>query len=102
MSRKYQVLPATAPVPAPDDYLEQLVRSGAQKMLQDAVEQEVDEFLGRLRYERKGVFRGYRNGHHKPRSIGVGMGAVEVHMPRVSDVPAEVSPEGFRSEIVGR
>lgn len=102
MSRKYQVLPATAPVPAPDDYLEQLVRSGAQKMLQDAVEQEVDEFLGRLRYERKGVFRGYRHGRHKPRSIGVGMGAVEVRMPRVSDVPAEVSPEGFRSEIVGR
>jgi hypothetical protein len=44
-------------------------------MLQDAVVQDVDEFLGRLRYERKGVFRGYRNGRHKPRSIGVGMGA---------------------------
>jgi hypothetical protein len=27
--------------------------------------------------------RGYRNGHHKPRSIGVGMGAVEVRMPRL-------------------
>jgi hypothetical protein len=28
------------------------------------------------------------------------MGAVEVRLPRVSDVPPEVSPDGFDSEIV--
>ena len=30
------------------------------------------------------------------------MGAVEISRPRVSDVPPEVSPEGFHSEIVSR
>ena len=42
MSTRYQVLPPTAPVPAPDDVLEQLVRAGARKMLQDALEAEVE------------------------------------------------------------
>ncbi len=100
MSRKYQVLPPTAPVPAPDDTLELLVRQGARQMLQRALEAEVAEFLGRDRYERSGEFRGYRNGSLPKRTIGVGVGAVEVRVPRVSDVPVEVAAEGFRSEIV--
>ena len=52
MSKPYQVLPPTAPVPAPDDVLERLVREGARKMLQDALEAELDEFLARRRYQR--------------------------------------------------
>jgi len=100
VTRKYQVLPPTAPVPAPDDLLEQLVRRGARQMLQRALEAEVTEFLGRDRHERSEEFRGYRNGYLPERTIGVGVGAVEVRVPRVSEVPAEVSPEGFRSEIV--
>lgn len=102
MTTKYQVLPPTAPVPAPDDMLETLARQGAQRMLAGALEDEVEAFLGRGRYERGGEFRGYRNGTHKARTVGVGMGAVEVKVPRVSDVPEAVSPEGFRSEIVER
>lgn len=102
MPRRYQVLPPTAPVPAPDDFLETLVRSGAQKMLQAAVEREVDDFLGRGRHERSTEFRGHRNGHHRARQIGVGMGAVEVRMPRVSDVPSEISRNGYSSDIVHR
>ena len=102
MSTRYQVLPPTAPVPAPDDVLEQLVRQGARKMLQDALEAEVDDFLGRRRYQRTEDKRGNRNGHLPERTIGVGMGAVEVRLPRVSDVPPEVSPDGFHSEIVSR
>lgn len=100
VARQYQVLPPSAPVPAPDDMLETLVRRGAQAMLQAALEEEVEEFLGRRRYERGGEHRGYRNGHQPKRTIGVGMGAVEVKLPRVSDVPEEVSPDGFHSEIV--
>lgn len=102
MNQPYQVLPPTAPVPAPDDVLEQLVKAGARKMLQDALEAEVDEFLGRRRYQRTEQKRGYRNGHQPARTIGVGMGAVEVRLPRVSEVPPEVSPTGFESEIVAR
>jgi transposase-like protein len=97
---RYQVLPPTAPVPAPDDAIEQLVRQGAQRLLQQALSAEIDEFLGRLRHQRAEEFRGYRNGHLPARTIGTGMGAVEVRQPRVSDVPAGAEP--FRSEIVGR
>lgn len=100
MSARYQVLPPTAPVPAPEDVIEQLVRQGAQRLLEAALTAEVDEFLGRARYQRVGQLRGYRNGHLPARSIGVGMGAVEIRQPRVSDVPEGAEP--FRSEIVGR
>src|SRR3954447_7593821 len=82
-----------------------VVREGARKMLQTALELEVDDFLGRRRYQRTGGggdHRGYRNGHQPERTIGVGMGAVEVSLPRVSDVPPEVSSDGFHSEIVHR
>jgi len=102
VSKPYQVLPPTAPVPAPNDVLEAVVREGARKMLQAVLEEEVDEFLGRRRYQRTDVQRGYRNGHLPKRTIGVGMGAVEVRLPRVSDVPEEVSPHGFHSQIVSR
>jgi putative transposase len=52
--------------------LERLVREGARKLLQDALEAEVDEFLGRRRYQRTRENRGYRDGHLPERSIGVG------------------------------
>jgi putative transposase len=100
VSARYQVLPPTAPVPAPDDLIEQLVRDGAQRMLHAALSAEVDEFLGRARYQRGAGFRGYRNGHLPARTVGVGMGAVEIRQPRVRDLPDGVEP--FRSEVVGR
>ena len=102
VTKHYQVLPPTAPVPAPDDVLERVAREGARKMLQATLEAEVDEFLGRRRYQRTQEHRGYRNGYLPERTIGVGMGAVEVSLPRVSDVPPEVSSDGFHSEIVNR
>jgi hypothetical protein len=52
VSEPYQVLSPTPPVPAPDDVLEMIVREGARKMLQSALEKEVDDFLGRHRYQR--------------------------------------------------
>jgi putative transposase len=100
LSTRYQVLPPTAPVPAPDDVIEQLVREGAQRIMQVALSAEIDEFLGRLRYEHSDDFRGYRNGHLPARTIGTGMGAVSIRQPRVSDVPSHVEP--FKSEIVGK
>jgi putative transposase len=100
MSRRYQVLAPTAPVPAPDDPLEQLAQEGVQRMLQAALRAEVDDFLGRVRYQRGGEFRGYRNGYLPEWSVGVGMGAVTVRQPRVSDVPVGV--ERFQSELLGK
>ncbi len=82
--------------------LETVARAGAQQLLQAALEAEVEELLGRSRYQRSEEFRGYRNGHLPERSIGVGMGAVAVRVPRVRDLPPGVAPEGFQSELVHR
>lgn len=82
--------------------LEVIAREGAQRMLAEALELEVDEFLQRARYVRGQAFRGYRNGHAPERTVGIGMGQVQVRMPRVSDVPAGVAANGFESRIVGR
>jgi transposase-like protein len=46
------------------------------------LEEEVNAFLGRDRYERGKEFRGYRNGYHSKREVTVGLGPVEVRVPR--------------------
>jgi transposase-like protein len=66
--------------------LDALAREGAQRMLMDALAQEIEEFLGRARYERHAdQRRGYRNGVGKPRKVAVGCGTLEVRAPRVRD-----------------
>jgi len=71
-------------------------------MLAAALEAEVTTFLGRGRHERGGPFRGYRNGYHEARELTVGVGVVDVRVPRIANVPAEVAPAGYRSQIVQR
>ena len=75
--------------------LETCVQEGARRMLAAALDEEVSMFLGRHRYERGKAFRGYRNGYHPARELTVGLGPVEVRVPRVANVPAEVATEGF-------
>lgn len=75
--QRYQVLDPTAPVPVPDDRLEQLVRRGVQRLLQAALAEAIADDLGRGRAERRRAFRG-----------------------RVSDVPAGQAP--FQSAVVSR
>jgi putative transposase len=64
--------------------LDALTREGAQRMLVNALEQEIEDFLGRTRYDHgPRRRRGYRNGVGKPRKIAVGCGTLEVRPPRV-------------------
>ncbi len=84
------------------DALEACVQEGARKILVAALEEEVIDFLERLRYQRSSQFRGYRNGHLPPREITVGLGPVEVRVPMVAKVPPAVAPQGFHSQIVKR
>jgi hypothetical protein len=84
------------------DVLESYVREGARRMLVAVLEEEVNAFLGRHRYERGKAFRGYRNGYHPAREVTVGLGPVEVRVPRAAQVPADVGPQGFQSQIVRR
>ena len=71
-------------------------------MLAATLEEEIIAFLGRRRYERGKAFRGYRNGYHPPRELTVGLAPVEVRVPRVAQVPTDVAPQGFQSQIVRR
>jgi len=77
--------------------LDGLAREGAQRMLIEAVEQEVAEFLGRARYARRAGRRGYRNGVGKLRKIAVGCGTLEVRPPRVRDTAT-----AFQSQLLPR
>jgi len=87
-----------APQPSPNvgavipDTLEAVAREGARRMLERALELEVDVFLGRGRYAPGGADTGYRNGHGRSREIGIGTWSVEVRPPRVSDLPAGAEP----------
>ena len=67
-------------------------------MLVAALEEEVNAFLMRPRYERGKAFRGYRNGYHPSREITVGLVPVEVQVLRVAKVPLDVAPQGFQSQ----
>jgi putative transposase len=84
------------------DELDRLVREGARRMIATMLEAEVADFLQRARYHRSETTRGYRNGYAPERTIGVGVGAIPIRQPRVSDVPEEIAPDGFHSLIVPR
>jgi transposase-like protein len=74
------------------DPLEALARQGAQKMLAAALEEEVEAYLGRSRYERSDEFRGHRNGYGKERRVTLGCGTIPVRVPRVRDLPEQQEP----------
>jgi transposase-like protein len=67
--------------------LEDLLRKGAQRMLQQAIEAEVSEYLARHALERD--MNGHRlvvgNGKGYKRFLQTGIGDIEIRPPRVSD-----------------
>ncbi len=93
--------PAEPPATIVNTTLEELAREGARRMLERALAVEVDEFLGRPRYERRLLAaHGYRNGYGKPRRVAIGTWPIEVRPPRISDLPAEAEP--FHSALLPR
>ena len=80
------------------DTLEDWARSSIQSLLQDVLEEEVTQLLGRTRYERRsGVDdnSGSRNGHGKPRRVSLMSGTIAVKRPRVRGLE-----ERFESRIL--
>jgi len=67
--------------------LDELVRAGAQKMLQKAIEDEVQQFLWEQaeRVDGQGRRLVVGNGHLPPREVLTGAGPLEVRQPRVRD-----------------
>ena len=86
-----------AGVDAELDPVERIGRLGARLILQQALEDEVTEFLGRARYERAIDPVTHRNGY-EPRRVVTTAGAVELERPRVRNA----HELGFESRILGR
>ena len=70
---------------------------GARLILQQALEEELTEFLGRERYERRGEPIAYRNGYAAV-TVKTTAGPLKLERPRVRNAAAL----GFCSEIVGK
>jgi transposase-like protein len=66
--------------------LEEFARNRIQGWIQDLLEEEVVELLGRRKSERRAAVEareGYRNGQGKPRRLSMMTGTVELRRPRV-------------------
>ncbi len=81
------------------EVLEELLREGARRMLQQAIEQEVEAYLEKHEYvtDEQGHRRVVRNGHLPERTLVTGVGPVKIRQPRVRD---QRQGERFTSEIL--
>jgi transposase-like protein len=78
--------------------LEDFARHGVQQLLQQVLEEEVHQLLGRQRSERRSPVDpqpGYRNGYGKPRRLALSNGTIVVRRPRVRGLQ-----ERFASRIL--
>ena len=80
-----------------DDPIEAIGRLGARLILQQALEEELSEFLGRERYERRGEPISHRNGYERV-TVRTTAGPLELERPRVRNA----SLLGFASQVVGK
>ena len=91
-----------APVPQSQDVMTEILRAGAQKMLSQMIQQEVEDWLSQradLRDE-QGRRQVVRNGFLPKREITTGVGQVEVNQPRVRDRRPRDQAEPFTSKIL--
>ena len=98
--------PTTDPIPFPSptcqDVLTAVLRDGAQRMLSQAIEAEVADWIASHRHltDAQGHRQVVRNGHLPGRTIVTGVGPVQVTQPRVHDRrPAHERPR-FSSKIL--
>src|SRR5229473_4101184 len=90
--------------------LEAYAREGIRRLLQQLLEEEMEDVLGRRRYARRdGVDAppGYRNGFGKPRRLSLMSGTITVRRPRVRGLDARFESRLLpafkrRTEEVGR
>ena len=87
----------------PSSPLDQLIRQGAQQMLQAAIDAEVQTFLAQHsgRVDGQGRRQVVGNGYLPPRQVQTGAGALQVEQPRVRDKsPAQDDRVTFSSSIL--
>ena len=81
--------------------LDEIARRGAQRMIEAALEVEVEQYVSRLREHRddRGHAQVVRNGRAQERAVTVGAGTMKVRAPRVNDKRVV---EGERQRFVSR
>lgn len=84
---KNTVVRLKTPGSEPKDPLTKLLRDGARKLIQEAVQAEFDDFLAQFTDERleDGRRAVVRNGFLPKREVQTGVGAVEVQVPKARD-----------------
>jgi len=92
--KKIEALPVV--LEAGSSYVDELIRARVQKELQEALEAERDEIVGRAWYKHhaEGLDKHYRNGYADPRLLTCGCGTVQVQVPRLR--------QRYESKIVGK
>lgn len=93
---------AIVPAPGSRDVMTEILRAGAQKMLAQMIQQEVEDWLverAHLRDE-QGRRQVVRNGYLPEREITTGVGLVKVQQPRVRDRRPADQAEPFSSKIL--
>ena len=83
--------------------LDEIVRKGAKKMLEQALEMEVDSFLGRNQHilDDEGRRLVVRNGYARERKIITGAGQLEIQTPRVDDrILGVLKEDRFQSNLI--
>jgi putative transposase len=91
-----------APVPQSRDVMTEILRAGAQKMLAQMIQQEVDDWLAERAnlQDEQGRRQVVRNGFLPKREIVTGVGPIEVQQPRVRDRRPADEAEPFTSKIL--
>jgi len=87
--------------------LDEIVREGAQRMLQAALEAEIEEFVVRHAgvTDDRGRRQVVRNGYLPEREVATGAGPLSVRQPRARDLRGETAPDErirFTSSILPR
>jgi transposase-like protein len=90
------------PAPQSRDVMTEILRAGAQKMLSQMIQQEVDDWLAEHEHLRdeEGRRQVVRNGFLPKRHITTGVGPIEVQQPRVRDRRPADQAEAFSSKIL--
>ena len=96
---EYTTNPLEGTAPELRQTLDELVRDGARRMLEAALQLEVDEYVARSRAERDehGHAQVVRNGQARERQVTLTAGTVKVRAPRVND---RRPGQRFRSQIL--
>jgi len=101
---KDNVIELKKPEPFVEDPITDILRTGARKLLTEALEAEIEGFLFQYRdlRDEQGHKRITRNGHLPEREIQTGVGPVPVNVPRARDREAdhELGPIRFKSSLI--